>query len=144
MIERVARHPQALMGDPVGDSLLAGTPAEVPDDWHGRSPSYPRSTSVNALFHEVAAQHRDRVALDHLNGELTYSELLSRVNDLAVVLKRPVLVQAIGWDCARSLPCMIAAMLAILDRGACLFPLDPPIPRTVCCSCWTTRGPRCC
>ena len=130
LIERVARHPQALMGDLVGDSPLAGTPAEVPDDWHGRSPSYPRSTSVNALFREVAAQHRDRVALDHLNGELTYSELLSRVNDLAVVLEEAGVGPGdrVGL-CSDRCPDMIAAMLAILDRGACFVPLDPSYPK---------------
>ena len=130
LADRVARHSQALMGDLIGDSGLDQAPMAVPDAWQGTSPPYPRDASVPQLFREVAAEHGKDAAISSSEGDMTYDTLVQRMDQIAAALQeagvRPG--DRVGL-CAERCTDMIAAMLAILDRGACFVPLDPAYPR---------------
>lgn len=118
---------------PIG--LLAGgtepsaEQSMAPEPWHGVSMPYPRESSIDALFDEVAVQYADRTALVSAQGELTYRELRTRMLALAGALHaegvRPG--DPVGL-CTDRCPDMVAAMLAILRCGATFVPFDPAYP----------------
>ena len=59
-----------------------------PVAWKGGTTDYPRDTPVHRLFEAQAAATPDTIALVTAAGYLTYSQLNSRANNLAVLLLR--------------------------------------------------------
>lgn len=84
-------------------------------------------------FHAVARDHAERVALRYFDAigwrEWTYRALAARVTGFADQLEEhavgPGSVVAVR---AERHPDVIAALLAVLERGACYLPLDPRAP----------------
>ncbi|MEL6821677.1 MAG: AMP-binding protein, partial [Calditrichota bacterium] len=79
---------------------------------------------------EVADRHPQQIAVKTTDKALTYAELLSRVNALAIQLQESGISTGdyVGIWQDRS-PEMIIAILAILKAGAAYVPLDPSYPQ---------------
>ncbi|MFB4414183.1 AMP-binding protein, partial [Pantoea sp. ANP04] len=85
---------------------------------------------IHHLFSEQALARRDAPALTFAGQTLSYSELDSRANRLAWMLReRGVGPQVrVGLALERSLD-MVVGLLAILKAGGAYVPLDPEYPR---------------
>jgi amino acid adenylation domain-containing protein len=88
-----------------------------------------RPLFVHEMFQQIAEQHPDFIAVDSADGDLTYSQLNQRSNQIAARL----------WDmgvrknesvvvCAESRKFMIESVLGILKAGAAFVPLSPGVP----------------
>jgi amino acid adenylation domain-containing protein len=126
LLEAMATQPEALLAtlavttEAEERSLLAAGDA-------GDSP-LPRHTIVEE-FQLSARQHGSRTAVVAPDGELTFSELETRSNQLARFLKShgagPGRTVAVRLDRSVLLP---VCLLAILKSGAAYLPLDPDYP----------------
>jgi amino acid adenylation domain-containing protein len=90
---------------------------------------FPEDATITHLFEETVKRFPENVALQYDNVCLTYTELNSRANRLARLLRArgggPETI--IGIYTERSLE-MIVSMLAVLKAGAAYLPLDPNYP----------------
>src|SRR5258708_114092 len=86
---------------------------------------YPRDATVHGLLVETALTNPDAVAIVSEEGELTFSALLTRAQEIAAALRRrgagPGTV--VGLAAERS-PAAIVAMLGILIAGGVYVPLE--------------------
>ncbi|WP_236652302.1 MupA/Atu3671 family FMN-dependent luciferase-like monooxygenase [Streptacidiphilus neutrinimicus] len=95
----------------------------------GRDVQTPRTT-VRRLVDEQAARRPDAVAVESSQGAVSYGELVARADRIAGALA----ARGVGSGdvVALWLPRsadLIAAMLAVLGRGAAYLPLDPALGR---------------
>jgi natural product biosynthesis luciferase-like monooxygenase protein len=91
--------------------------------------AYERSATIDELFRRQVAAHPNAAAVSCGSETLTYGQLAQRVDLLAARLVEAG-VQArdtVGIALERSID-MVAAVLAVLDRGAAYLPLDPGYP----------------
>jgi len=103
----------------------------VPADANRRAPSgYPRDATVHGEFAARAAATPDAIALESDTERLTYRELETRANQLALALAAAGAApgRCVGICLPRS-PTFVIAMLATLKTGAAYVPLDPTLPR---------------
>nr|WP_256756848.1 non-ribosomal peptide synthetase [Cohnella sp. WQ 127256] len=90
---------------------------------------YAREKTMHRLFEEQAARSPSRVALTMEGAELTYAELNSKANQVAVMLAergvrprdRVALIADRGFE-------MVIGMFGILKAGAAYVPIDPEYP----------------
>lgn len=127
LLEDIAEHPSA----PI-DQLEILTDAEkstLLGEWKGVTTGYPRDATIGGLFQETARHFPERVALRSGGRSLTYFQLHSEANQLALQLLEagvdPGDLVAIS---ARPSPEMIVGFLAILLAGGCCVPIDPAYP----------------
>ena len=98
-------------------------------EWNDTARDYPRDKCLHQLFEEQVESTPDAVAIEFEGTQLTYRELNSRANQIALHLRslgmKPDLL--IGLCVDRS-PNMVAGLLGILKAGATYVPLDPDFP----------------
>ena len=99
------------------------------EDWNSTETSYPRHSTITALFEEQAARRSDALAVTYAGESLTYTQLNARANQLARVLRRRGAGRGalVGVLLAPSID-MIVTLLAVLKTGAAYVPLDPSDP----------------
>jgi amino acid adenylation domain-containing protein len=98
--------------------------------WNDTAQEYPSEQCAHELFEEQARRTPDAVALTFEGGELTFSALNGRANQLAHRLRglgvRPEIPVGL---CMRRSPGMVVGLLGILKAGGAYVPLDPAYPR---------------
>ena len=128
VLERMIDAPETRVGElPI---LPREERSKVLVDWNDTKRSYPRDSTIPALFREVVAEHGDRVAVVEGEERITYAELARRAGGLAsrvlahgIEPGEPV---GIFMDrCAEA----VTAILAILEAGGAYVPLDPAYPK---------------
>src|SRR3569833_3261838 len=81
------------------------------------------------LVRRPDAETRDRIAIEHPGGTVTYGELWARVNGLRAALKSAgVRAGDRVALCLRRSPEHVAALLATLADGALAVPVDADLP----------------
>ena len=97
-------------------------------EWTATDRPYPREF-VHQLVSRWAARTPDALAVAAKDGVLTYRELDTRAELLAMLLRsagvRPDVVVAL---CLEPSPAMVVAALAVLKAGGAYLPLDPDYP----------------
>jgi amino acid adenylation domain-containing protein len=89
-------------------------------------PSYP---SLLDTLRQVAVAGGSRTAIEQAGRRWTYGELMMRVDALADRLEAGGLASGeVVAVTGRSSPGLVAAMLAVLSRGAVLLPIAPDLP----------------
>jgi amino acid adenylation domain-containing protein len=138
-IERLIEHFRSLLTAAVANPRcriweLPLMPAAEHDrvlvEWNRTETTDPIQKTLVELFDEQAARTPDSVALVDGSSRLTYRELHTRTNQIALQLvgfgvTRETLVGVFHQRTAQ----MIAAMLGILKAGAAYVPLDPVYPK---------------
>ena len=99
---------------------------------------------VPRLFEGQAAQHPERIALQHEDVRLTYGELNARANRLAHRLRALGVGpgRVVGVCLPRS-GNLLTTLLAVQKAGAAYVPLDPRSPPTAWPTCWPIAAPTC-
>ena len=97
--------------------------------WNNTAKSYPEPRPLLALFEAQAKLTPDRPALKFENREMTYGQLNSAADRLAITLQNQNVgpEQFVGLYLERSLE-LVVAMYAILKTGAAYVALDPDYP----------------
>ncbi|HEU5228378.1 MAG TPA: amino acid adenylation domain-containing protein, partial [Ktedonobacteraceae bacterium] len=97
--------------------------------WNATERDYPLEQTLDQIFEAQVQQTPDSVALLFEHGQLTYSELNQRANQLGHYLQK----QGIGPEkrvalCIESSLEMVVGILGILKAGGAYVPLDPGNP----------------
>jgi amino acid adenylation domain-containing protein len=110
--------------------LLGPTERARLESWSVASTPYPRKACVHELFAEQAARAPEAVALISDAGEVTYAGLQRHADRLARALHAAGVApgERVGLLLGRSAE-YVAAVLAVLQRGAAYVPLDPTYPQ---------------
>lgn len=130
ILTRIAEDPTT-----IGETKQADTPPLPSPD---REPlplsannvtDYPRTSTVQQLFEEVAATHPDRVALQMRDWTLSYRTLNQLANRLARRIRKEGITanQPVPVLLDRSFDYIIA-ILAVLKAGGGYVPIDPDYP----------------
>jgi amino acid adenylation domain-containing protein len=126
ILERIAADPDALIQDT--DIMLPRERDKILS-WSGIKTDFPRTDSVYSLFHKQVLSAPDAIALKFQKQCITYSELETRVDQIArSLLEHGVTLGTfVGVSMKRS-PELIAVLLAILKTGGAYVPIDPDYP----------------
>ena len=91
---------------------------------------YPQELLIHELFESQVGQTPDRIALEHAERKLTYSELNAKANHLGRYLRQMGVVadQPVGLCAERGIE-MVIGLLGILKAGGAYVPLDPAYPQ---------------
>ncbi|MGO1000205.1 non-ribosomal peptide synthase/polyketide synthase [Lysobacter sp. CA196] len=101
----------------------------VPATGDGAVRDYPLDVLVHELFERQAARTPQAVAIEHEDRCLSYAELDTRADRLALALRaRGVGVETRVALCLRRSPELATAMLAVLKAGGAYVPMDPSAP----------------
>jgi amino acid adenylation domain-containing protein len=109
--------------------LPANERRQLLSEWNQTEKEYPRGQTIHQLFEAQAELAPDAIAVACGQGQLSYSELNRRANQLAHYLRQ----QGVGPESLvtvcmeRSLE-MVVGLLGILKAGAAYVPLDPAYP----------------
>ncbi|WP_160670946.1 non-ribosomal peptide synthetase [Clostridium sp. C8-1-8] len=99
------------------------------EDFNKTKIDYENYKTVSELFEEQVYKTPSNVALVYKTKQLTYSELNTKSNGLAMVLReKGVKPDDIVGIMVRRSPEMIIAILAILKAGGAYLPIDPDYP----------------
>jgi amino acid adenylation domain-containing protein len=99
-------------------------------EWNRTEADYPRHVCVHQLIDAQAQQTPNALAVEFGGRSLTYSELNTRANQLAHLLRqRGVLRETLVGICVERSLEMTVALLGILKAGGAYVPLDPAYPR---------------
>jgi amino acid adenylation domain-containing protein len=122
----IARADQSV--DEVAASISPAQTAQL-RAWNETTTDYPRDKSVPALFDEVAAERGASTALRSDAGEMSYSDLASRIDRIAHGLTAAGVKHGdrVALFLERS-PHAIASLYAVMKCGATCVPLDPEYP----------------
>lgn len=99
-------------------------------EWNETAADYPRNLSIPQVFEIQVESSPDAIAVSSDAGELTYSELNQKANQIAHYLiteERMRMETPIAIFMERSIE-MIISMLAIMKAGCAYVPLDPDYP----------------
>ena len=111
------------------DGLRDGERRRLIVEWNQTARVYPPEKCVQTLFEEQAARTPDAVAVEFESDSLTYQQLNSRANQLALELRaRGVRIESSVGLCVERSSDMVVAMLAVLKAGGAYVPLDPSYP----------------
>jgi len=137
-VERMARHYLNLLGAVAAEPELPLSRAPLMDERErayilahglGEARPYERDATIPALFEQQAARTPLAIAVESLEGTLTYAELDARANRLAHHLRslgvEPGASVGIALERTVDLP---VGLLAILKAGAAYVPLDLTYP----------------
>jgi amino acid adenylation domain-containing protein len=99
-------------------------------EWNVTEAPYPTGKTLGQLFEEQAGRTSDALAIGCHGAELTYSELNSRVNQLAGYLRGFGVGPGVfvGIYMERSVD-MVVGLLGVLKAGGAYVPLDPGFPK---------------
>ena len=117
---------------PVADLpiLLPRERQQVLVEWSGQATSYPRETTIHALFAEQAALSPAAVAVVGAGESLSYAELERRAACWAHLLRALKVGPEVRVGiCLDRSPARVVATLAVLMAGGAYVPLDPSYPR---------------
>ncbi|WP_411845596.1 amino acid adenylation domain-containing protein [Roseibacillus persicicus] len=129
ILEGIANNPEG----PSGKELPAPAPQAMgrplPLSANNET-DYPRTSTVQQLFEEVAATHPERTALQLRDWTMSYQTLNRLANRLAVQLRNA------GIETNRPVPVVldrsfdyIISILAVLKAGGAYLPVDPCYPQ---------------
>ncbi len=138
-IERLAEHFELLLNGLVDqpeenvfsiEMLPAGEIRQQFIEWNNTQVDYPKDKCVHELFEEQVAAHPNAVAVEFEDGQLSYSELNQKANQLARYLKeeRNVMPDTLVGICLERSFEMIVGIIAVLKAGGAYLPLDPSYP----------------
>jgi amino acid adenylation domain-containing protein len=99
-------------------------------DWSGTGELTERR-SVGELFVETCGLHAERTALSWQGGSWSYAKLGERAAGYAAALRDAGVSpgERVGVSLPRSAD-LIAALLGVLEAGACYVPMEPEFPET--------------
>lgn len=116
---------------PVGELkvLSAGKQSDLLKTLAGPRSDYPRDTCVHQLIEAQAESNPHDIAVEFGGGQMTYSELNARANQLARYLRS----NGIGPEvrvgiCLQRSPEMMIALLGVLKSSGAYVPMDPADP----------------
>ena len=97
--------------------------------WNETASAYPNDQCVHQLFERQAARTPDSLAVNAEDGWLTYRQLNTRANQLAVVLR----AQGVGPEvlvgiCTERRVALLIGLLGVLKAGGAHVGLDPSFP----------------
>ncbi len=138
-IERFARHFRQVIGEVVANpgiklseiQLLSTQEKErILYQFNQTTSEYEKTKTINQLFAEQALKTPDSVALIYRDQQLTYGELNTRANQLAIYLREQGLQvdEPLGLIVKPSLE-MVIGMLGVLKAGGAYLPIDLKYPR---------------
>ncbi|NMO18674.1 non-ribosomal peptide synthase/polyketide synthase, partial [Pyxidicoccus fallax] len=138
-IQRMVTHQLRLLEAVVAapERRLCDLPLMSPDErhqllveWNDTAADYPRDTPVSEQLAARAARIPEAVALSWDGGQLTYAELMRRVDTLAARLRKLGVGPEVRVGlCTRRSPELVVGLLAILEAGGAWVPLEPDSPR---------------
>ena len=98
-------------------------------DWNRTTTPYPDRLAIHPLFEAQAARTPTAVAIESIEGALTYAELNRRSNRLASYLRRQGLgpEKVVGLHLERGID-MVVAVLGVLKAGGAYLPLSTNLP----------------
>ncbi|MCP3144587.1 amino acid adenylation domain-containing protein [Pyxidicoccus sp. QH1ED-7-1] len=98
-------------------------------EWNATASDYPREATIQALFEQQATLRPEATALEFGEQRLTYSQLDTRANQLAHLLRsHGVGPDALVAVCLERSVELIVSLLAILKAGGAYLPLDASYP----------------
>lgn len=97
--------------------------------WQGKKVDFPQDKSIISIFEEQCLAFPNKIALICQNGQLTYSELLEKIDRLAGFLLEKGIKSAdrVAIYATRSLETIIG-IYAICKIGASYIPIEPSYP----------------
>ncbi len=127
ILEAVIATPSASLAE-LGASM-AGWQRDLLDSWNATANDYPRQQTISGLFDEMASTRPEATAIRSEGREISYRELAEMSDRVAAGLGASAAdpMARVGLFMDRS-PEMIAAILAVLKRGAAYVPIDPEYP----------------
>ena len=139
-LAELARRPTAPLA---GLSTGAQDEAGLRASWNRTSASYPRDSTIPALFAAQAARYPDVTALASGERSWTYAELDRRSNALAWALRS----RGVGTDTPVAVavprgPALVTALLGVLKAGGAYVPIDAGSPAPRAAAMITTAGAR--
>ncbi len=138
-IENMSKHLTNILNSIANDTNLMLSKVEMLSeeekhqvliDFNNTEADYPKEKTINQLFEEQVLKTPDNIAVEYENTKLTYKELNTKANELAVILQNKG-VEAdsiVGIMIDRSLD-MIVGIMAILKAGGAYLPIDPEYPK---------------
>lgn len=137
-LERMAGHfrilLQSVLEDPsrrISDlPLLSNAERQlIVTDWNSTAADYPRDSTTQELFEQIAREHPDRPAVEYGEELWTFARLNTRANQVArLLVDKGAGADVIVALCMRRTPDLLAAFLGVLKAGAAYVPLDPDFP----------------
>ncbi|WP_416422489.1 amino acid adenylation domain-containing protein [Pseudomonas sp. App30] len=126
LLDYMLDHPDACLDDA---PLLGQAEREQLQAWSQGGPAHAMSAPVHRLFEQQAALRPDALAVLFDDRQLTYAQLDTRANHLALLLRQ----RGVGADvmvgvAAERSPELVVALLAILKAGGAYVPMDPDYP----------------
>ncbi|KAF4463331.1 nonribosomal peptide synthase [Fusarium albosuccineum] len=113
------------------DSLNFGDKLELMDWSSRRFPSAPIKTCIHTRIAARAADQPNDLAVKSWDGEATYAELITMVNNLAheILIRHKALAaeEPVCIILGRSLS-LVVALLAVMRAGGTCVPIDPNLP----------------
>jgi amino acid adenylation domain-containing protein len=127
LLERVVEDAEVRLSEV--DLLDASERSLLLEEWAGQTREYPRESSIDEQFEEIAARWPESAALSQGELRLSYAELDGRANRLAHWLRGQGVGPevCVGVSLERS-PELVVAVLGILKAGGAYVPLDPEYP----------------
>ncbi len=116
------------------DNKISAAPASeirsVPLSWNKTDIPYPLHKTLHQLFEEQANKTPDAIAVSFKNQTLSYKELNTYANKLALYLQNKGIGKEsiVGVCFERSLE-MVISLYAVLKAGAAYVPIDPDYPK---------------
>ncbi|ETT55846.1 non-ribosomal peptide synthetase [Paenibacillus sp. FSL H7-689] len=90
---------------------------------------YPKNKRIHELFEEQVLITPDKIAVEHNDIQMSYSELNSRSNQLArVLVKHNITSESLVGILLGNSVEVVISILAILKAGAAYLPIDPEYP----------------
>ncbi len=138
-IENMSKHLTNILNSIANDTNLMLSKVEMLSEeekhqvlinFNNTEADYPKEKTINQLFEEQVLKTPDNIAVEYENTKLTYKELNTKANELAVILQNKG-VEAdsiVGIMIDRSLD-MIVGIMAILKAGGAYLPIDPEYPK---------------
>ncbi len=98
-------------------------------DFNNNKAEYPKDKTIYELFEEQVERTPDNIAVEYEEKKLTYKELDTKANSLALLLQNKGVTAdtIVGIMLDRSLD-MIIGIIAILKAGGAYLPIDPGYP----------------
>lgn len=128
ILAKIANNPESLSDQesPNPSAEASGRPLPLSAD---NETDYPRTSTVQQLFEEVASTYPDRTALQMRDWTISYQSLNRLANRLALQLRHA------GVSADQAVPVLldrsfdyIVAILAVMKAGGAYVPIDPCYP----------------
>lgn len=109
--------------------LVSTKQAQIFQQWNQPQINYPKHVSLLSYFYQHVLAHRDAVAVEHNDDQMTYGELDQLTNQLARKLQK----EGVGHEMPVGIfleknYTRIVAILSIIKAGGCYVPLEIDLP----------------